>query len=144
MAGDSAAADADARRRTALVVEDSPTMRQMLRIALRRIPGLKVVEAGDGVEALRRLDEGVRPDVILTDINMPEMDGLRLVKWLQGNLAWGDVPIVIITTEDNVDDRDRALALGARAYVTKPLRAPDIVATVRAVLGYSEKIARRR
>ena len=108
--------------RTALVVEDSPTMRQLIVFALKRIRELEVVEADDGVDALRKL-AGARFDIILTDINMPIMDGLKLVKRLRGDEVHKDVPIVIITTEGGEEDRQRALALGANAYITKPIQA---------------------
>jgi len=120
--------------RTALVVEDSPTMRQLIVFALKRIRELEVVEADDGVDALRKL-AGARFDIILTDINMPIMDGLKLVKRLRGDEVHKDVPIVIITTEGGEEDRQRALALGANAYITKPIQAPQVIAKVKELLG---------
>ena len=108
---------------TALVVEDSPTMRQLIVFALSRIRGLSVVEADDGVDALKKL-AGTRFDIILTDINMPIMDGLKLVKRVRGDEVLKAIPIVIITTEGAEEDRQRALALGANAYITKPIQAP--------------------
>ena len=121
--------------RTALVVEDSPTMRQLIIFALRRIPGLAVVEAQDGVDALRKLAPPARFDIILTDINMPVMDGLKLIHRIRADAALREVPIVIITTEAGEEDRRRALALGANAYITKPIQAPQVIAKVRELLG---------
>jgi len=119
---------------TALVVEDSPTMRQLLVYALQRIPGMNTVEAGDGVDALKQLASGTKPDIILTDINMPIMDGLKLVQRVRANDELRDVPIVIITTEGGAEDRARALALGANAYITKPIKAPQVLRQVKGLL----------
>ena len=118
---------------TALVVEDSPTMRQLIVFALRRIRGLEVVEADDGVDALRKM-AATKLDIILTDINMPIMDGLKLVKRLRTDDAYKDVPIVIITTEGGAEDRRRALELGANAYITKPIQAHLVIGKVKELL----------
>ena len=118
---------------TALVVEDSPTMRQLIVFALRRIRGLEVLEADDGVDALRKM-AATKLDIILTDINMPIMDGLKLVKRVRTDPVHKDTPIVIITTEGSQEDRQRALQLGANAYITKPIQAPQVIATVKELL----------
>ena len=118
---------------TALVVEDSPTMRQLIVFALHRIKDLSVIEANDGVDALKKL-AGSKPDIIITDINMPIMDGLKLVKRVRSDEALKTIPIVIITTEGADEDRQRALALGANAYITKPIQAPRVIATVKELL----------
>jgi two-component system chemotaxis response regulator CheY len=118
---------------TALVVEDSPTMRQLIVFALNRIRGLSVVEADDGVDALRKLGGG-KLDIILTDINMPIMDGLKLVKRVRSDEALKTIPIIIITTEGADEDRQRALSLGANAYITKPIQAPQVIAKVKELL----------
>jgi two-component system chemotaxis response regulator CheY len=117
----------------ALVVEDSPPMRKMIVFALSRVRGLKVVEADDGVDALRRI-ASTRFDIIITDINMSILDGLKLVKRLRADEAYKDVPIIIITTEGAAEDRQRALALGANAYITKPIQAPQVISLVREIL----------
>lgn len=119
---------------TALVVEDSPTMRQLLVYALRRIPGMVTIEAGDGVDALKKLATEGTPDIILTDINMPIMDGLKLVQRVRSDPKLTEVPIIIITTEGGAEDRARALALGANAYVTKPIQAPQVLKQVKELL----------
>ena len=117
----------------ALVVEDSPPMRKMIVFALSRVRGLNVIEADDGVDALRRI-ASTRFDIIITDINMPILDGLKLVKRLRADEAYKDVPIIIITTEGAAEDRQRALALGANAYITKPIQAPQVISLVREIL----------
>jgi two-component system, chemotaxis family, chemotaxis protein CheY len=118
--------------RCALIVDDSSTMRQLIGFAVRRIPGLDLVEAENGVEALRLLGER-RFDLILLDINMPVMSGFTLLEELQ---ARSDVPpVIVVTTEDAQEDIDRALALGAAAYVMKPVTGPVLVDAIRQVIG---------
>ena len=118
---------------TCLVVEDSPMMRQLLVFALARVKNLHITEADDGVDGLRKLAVG-RYDIIVTDINMPIMDGLKLVKRVRTDPIHRDTPIVIITTEGSNEDRQRALQLGANAYITKPIKAPQVIATVKELL----------
>jgi two-component system chemotaxis response regulator CheY len=116
-----------------LVVEDSPMMRQLLVLALSRLKSLQVTEADDGVDGLRKLATG-KFDIILTDINMPIMDGLKLVKRVRSDPTHKGVPIIVITTEGSNEDRQRALSLGANAYITKPIQAPQVIAKVRELL----------
>jgi two-component system chemotaxis response regulator CheY len=108
-------------------------MRQLIRFALNRIPGAVVVEASDGVDGLKKLSSN-QVDLILTDINMPIMDGLKLVSLVRSNEAYKDVPIVIITTEGAREDRERAMALGANAYITKPIQSTALLSTVQELL----------
>src|SRR5512140_1272599 len=116
-----------------LVVEDSQVMRQLLVFALQRVRELEVTEADDGVDALRKL-AGNKFDIIITDINMPIMDGLKLVKRVRSDPTHKAVPIIIITTEGSSEDRSRALQLGANAYITKPIQAPQVIAKVKELL----------
>jgi two-component system, chemotaxis family, chemotaxis protein CheY len=116
-----------------LVVEDSPMMRQLLVFALARVKRVAVTEAEDGVDALRKLASN-RYDLILTDINMPIMDGLKLVKRIRSDAQHSSVPIIIITTEGSTEDRQRAMALGANAYITKPIQAPQVIQKVKELL----------
>ena len=116
-----------------LVVEDSPTMRQLIVFALKRLPGLEIVEASDGVDALKKLP-GSKTDLVLTDINMPIMDGLKLVSLMKGNPLYRDIPVVIITTEGAAEDRERGLALGARSYIPKPIQTNNLIKVVREIL----------
>src|SRR5258708_29386054 len=116
-----------------LIVEDSPMMRQLLVFALARVKNLRVTEADDGVDGLRKL-ASTRYDIIITDINMPIMDGLKLVKTVRSHPLHQSTPIVIITTEGSQEDRQRALQLGANAYITKPIQAPQVIAKVKELL----------
>jgi len=117
--------------RTALVVEDSPTMRQLIALALRRIPGLAFAEAANGAEALA-LMAGQQFDLVLLDINMPVMNGFAFLEQLAQSAH--RPPVIIISTESARDDIERAMALGAVAYVTKPVRGPDLAQTVIRIL----------
>jgi two-component system chemotaxis response regulator CheY len=118
---------------TCLVVEDSPMMRQLIVFALSRIKNLTVVEADDGVDGLKKLASG-RFDIVITDINMPIMDGLKLVKRIRSDAVHRDIPIMIITTEGAEEDRQRALQLGANSYITKPIQAPQVISKVKELL----------
>ena len=117
----------------ALVVEDSPTMRQLIVFALSRVKILKVIEADDGVDALKKLSQQ-HFDILITDINMPMMDGLKLVSMVRKDEVHKDIPIIIITTEGAQEDRQRALSLGANAYITKPIQAPQVISKVKELL----------
>ena len=108
-----------------LIVDDSAVMRKIIDRSLRQA-GLEVqevLEAGNGVEALSRLQQG-RVDLILSDINMPTMDGLELVRQLQAVENAKGVPIVMITTEAGESQVVQALSSGARGYIRKPF-TPD-------------------
>jgi len=117
----------------ALVVDDSAAMRKQLAYALQRIEGMGTVEAGDGADAWRKLSSAAF-DVVITDINMPLLDGLKLVALVRASGPHQAVPIVIVTTEGAEADRRRALSLGASAYLVKPVQANEVVETVRALL----------
>jgi len=116
-----------------LVVEDSPTMRQLITFALKRIPGSKIVEANDGIDALKKLSNQ-KFDIILTDINMPIMDGLKLVSMVRNDPVHRAIPIIIITTEGADEDRKRGLALGANAYIAKPIQTADLLSVVNEII----------
>jgi len=118
---------------TFLIVEDSPTMRQLLAFSLRRLKDCRIIEAVDGVDALKKLTTE-RVDLVITDINMPMMDGLKLVTLIRGNARTRTLPIVIVTTEGAEEDRKRGLALGANAYVPKPIQPSVLLKTVASLL----------
>ncbi|MDX9707972.1 MAG: response regulator [Trichloromonas sp.] len=116
-----------------LIVDDSPTMRQLLAFALKRLPGVSVTEAANGVDGLKKIT-GERFDLIFTDINMPVMDGLKLVGLVRKDPALNDIPIVVISTEGAEEDRNRAFALGANDYITKPVQSPQVQEVARRLL----------
>lgn len=116
-----------------LIVEDSPTMRQLLAFALRRLKDVDIVEAQDGMDGLRKVTSD-HFDLALIDINMPVMDGLKLVSLIRGEENLKDMPIVVVTTEGAKEDRERALALGANEYLTKPIQANKVLSVAKALL----------
>jgi two-component system chemotaxis response regulator CheY len=119
-----------------LIIEDSPTMRQLIAFALKRLQKVRIVEANDGVDGLKKLSSE-KFDLILTDINMPVMDGLKLVSLVRNDANYRTTPIVVITTEGAREDRARALSLGANDYVTKPIQAGKILELARSLLKIS-------
>jgi two-component system chemotaxis response regulator CheY len=108
-------------------------MRQLLTFALRRLKGVEIVEAQDGMDGLRKVSS--EPfDLALVDINMPVMDGLKLISLIGGDESLQDIPIVVITTEGASEDRDRALNLGANEYLSKPIQANKVLSVVQGLL----------
>ncbi len=119
--------------RRILIVEDSPTMRQLLVFALRRLKDVEIVEAQDGMDGLRKVSSD-HYDLALIDINMPVMDGLKLISMIRAEDDLKDIPIVVITTEGANEDRERALNLGANEYLTKPIQANRVLAVAESLL----------
>lgn len=117
-----------------LIVEDSPTMRQLISFSLKRFRNVQIIEAVDGLDALRKLAGPEKIDLILTDINMPGLDGLKLVSLVRENALLRDIPIIIITTEGAEEDRERGLALGANAYIAKPIQSSHLIRTISELL----------
>jgi two-component system, chemotaxis family, chemotaxis protein CheY len=117
----------------ALVVDDSQAMRRSIMYALQRLGGVVCVEATDGADGLKKFTQG-QFDLVLTDINMPLMDGLKLISHIRQGTGQNNVPIVVITTEGAVADRERAMALGASAYLVKPVQAKVVLETVKGLL----------
>ncbi|HME06522.1 MAG TPA: response regulator [Bryobacteraceae bacterium] len=118
-----------------LIVDDSAAIRKILQRVLRQtdIPIGKVMEAGDGVEALAALkDEKV--GLILSDINMPNMDGLELLRKLKASPEWKDLPVVMVSTEGSQNKVLEAVGLGAAGYVRKPFTADQIKEKLTAIL----------
>lgn len=112
-----------------LLVEDSPSMRRFARTALeelrKSLGEIEIVEATSGFDALRWLPRG-RYDLVVTDINMPDINGLELVRFIRQSPAHSRVPIVLISTQSSERDRERGLGLGANAYLVKPFAAEDL------------------
>ena len=105
--------------KTVLIVDDSRAMRAMLTSTIESLGDFKIIEACSGFEALRLLPrESV--DLILTDINMPDINGLELISYLRDNPNYQDIPVIIISTEGSQKDIDKGKLLGANEYVVKP------------------------
>ena len=115
-----------------LAVDDSPSMRDMVRIALMGA-GFKVTPAGDGVEALEIARKG-NFDLVLSDVNMPRMDGISLIRALRGEAAYKHTPILMLTTESSVERKREGKDAGATGWIVKPFDPAQLVATMQRVL----------
>ena len=120
-----------AEAKTILTVDDSRTMRDMLRLALAEA-GFKVVQAIDGAEGLERLASG-GADVIITDINMPNLDGLGFIERVRADQRHRAIPILVLTTESEPDMKERARQAGATGWIVKPFNPGKLVDAIRRV-----------
>lgn len=112
-----------------LVVEDSPTTRAMIISAIEEVAGgLEIFESKNGFEALKLLPHHSF-DLIITDINMPDINGLELVSFVKRNQAYRHIPLIIITTEGSERDREKGISLGANEYLVKPFN-PEMLQNV--------------
>jgi len=119
--------------KTILTVDDSPSMRQMIRLTLTDA-GYQVVEAGDGAQGLAAARQQA-VDMILTDLNMPVMDGVSLIRELRQLGGYAGVPIIMLTTESDADRKSAAKAAGATGWITKPFQPEQLVSVTKKVLG---------
>lgn len=119
--------------KTILTVDDSSSIRQMVRLTLTG-SGYDVVEAWDGKEALDKAKQ-TAVDMVLTDLNMPNMDGLTLIKELRALPAFRGVPIVFLTTESDEARKAEAKSAGATGWIVKPFRETQLLAVVKKVIG---------
>ena len=117
--------------KTVLTVDDSRTMRDMLRLALSEA-GYRVVQAVDGVHGLEVL-QGETPDVIVTDINMPRMDGFGFIEGVRRSRSHRATPILVLTTESDAEKKNRARQAGATGWIVKPFNAAKLVDALRRV-----------
>ncbi len=116
-----------------LAVDDSASMRQMVAFTLKG-EGHQVTEAADGQVALD-LAKGQKFDLILTDVNMPRMDGITLAKELRGLTNFKFTPILILTTEAGMDKKQEGKAVGATGWIVKPFNPEQLLATIKKVVG---------
>ena len=114
--------------KTILIVDDSPSIRQVVGIALKGA-GYEVIEACDGVDALRKLT-GVKINLIITDVNMPNMDGITFVQEAKKLPAYKFTPMMMLTTESADEKKQAGKAAGAKAWLTKPFQPPTLMAAV--------------
>jgi two-component system chemotaxis response regulator CheY len=120
--------------RKILIAEDSSTMRSLIGSTIAALGDYQVVEAANGFEALRILPrEAV--DLVITDINMPDINGLELINFIRNNANYKSLPLIIISTEGSEKDRQKGLALGADAYLVKPFVPEDLQNLIRKFLG---------
>lgn len=116
---------------TILTVDDSRTMRDMLRMALVDA-GFNVIQAVDGLDGLAVL-EREKPDVIITDINMPNLDGFGFIERVRDGSAHRATPILVLTTESDVEKKTRAREAGATGWIVKPFNPEKLIAAIRRV-----------
>lgn len=112
-----------------LVADDSLATRALIAAALADLKDIQVERAATGVEAIKLLST-TSIDLVLTDIHMPEINGLELVRFIKSDRRLRSIPIIVISTEAAEDDRRRALALGADDYLPKPFAAPQLRHTI--------------
>ncbi len=117
---------------TIMTVDDSPSMRMLLKAALTDL-GYQVLEAEDGVQALERLG-GVEPDLLITDINMPRLDGFGLIEKVREQDRHRNLPILVLTTESSDEKKQRARSAGATGWIVKPFHPDKLAAAIRRVL----------
>lgn len=117
-----------------LVAEDSPTMRYLIVSTIAALGDFEVIEAANGFEALRALPRE-KVDLVITDINMPDINGLELVSFIKKNPNYSATPLFIISTEGSERDREKGMSLGADAYLVKPFSPEELQGLIRRYLG---------
>lgn len=117
-----------------LLIDDEKVARTLARVHLQGI-GVDVVEAENGVDALNQLEEGLQPDLIVCDIIMPEMDGFEVLQRLKENPVYNGLPVIMVTGDDRIDTREKALGMGADDFTTKPVVVHDFIPRVRRYVG---------
>lgn len=117
-----------------LITEDSPTMRSLLVATIEALDNYEIVEASSGFEALRLLPRE-KVDLIITDINMPDINGLELISYVRNNPNYQDVPLFIVSTESSEKDLEKGRSLGANEYLVKPFNPERLQELVRKYLG---------
>jgi two-component system, chemotaxis family, chemotaxis protein CheY len=122
----------EAMSKTALVVDDSPTMRQMVSFTLTNA-GFNVVEAEHGKDAVAKVTGGAKMDIVVSDLNMPEMDGISLIKELRKMPAFKFTPILMLTTESAADKKQAGKEAGATGWIVKPFN-PELMLKIIAKL----------
>jgi twitching motility two-component system response regulator PilG len=115
-----------------LVVDDSPTVRKIVQLTLQR-ERIRVVTAGDGLSALAAVSDE-EPDLILLDIMLPRMDGYNICQVIRKNMAYKDMPIIMLSGKDGLFDKMRGKLAGSTEYITKPFDSAELVATVKRYL----------
>ncbi len=120
--------------KTILIVEDSTTTRSLIRAVIEELGDFETAEAASGFEALKMLPLQ-EYDLIITDINMPDINGLELISFVRNNPRYKHLPIIIVSTERSEEDKKRGMALGATAYVTKPFKSIELQEIIKKTVG---------
>ncbi len=124
-------------RKTVLVVDDYSTVRRILKLGLKA-GGMEVIEASDGLEALEMLARH-KVDIVITDLNMPRMDGYQLTREIRKNFKDEELPIIMLTTESGEMDRKRGLEAGVNLYLVKPCSTDMLLFKVNSLLKAKEE-----
>lgn len=119
--------------KTIMTVDDSPSVRQCVRIALSSA-GYEVIEAGDGQEAFDKFESSAA-SMLITDLNMPNIDGIELIKKIRATPAGKFIPIIFLTTESDRAVKNTARAAGASGWISKPFNEEQLLAVVKKLLG---------
>jgi len=117
--------DKEVSLKSILIVEDSVTTRALIRAIIEEMGDFNTVEAGSGFEALKLLPTQ-EFNLVITDVNMPDINGLELINFIKSNSRYSHIPLIIVSTERSDEDRKRGIALGAMAYITKPFKAHEL------------------
>ena len=127
---------------TILVVDDSPTVVKFVSVSLKNM-GYKILTASDGMDAIEKistLPETEKVDLVITDLNMPNLDGYSLIETLRQNARHKDTPIIILSSEDGDDDQERGIQVGANSYLVKPFNSSLLTEEVTKYLDLEKKI----
>ncbi|MDX2256690.1 MAG: response regulator [Pseudanabaenaceae cyanobacterium bins.39] len=116
-----------------LVVDDSSMVLEMVSAQLKQ-HGMESIEANDGAEAVDKL-KTFTPDLVVTDVVMPKMNGYELCRWIKNNASTKDVPVIMCTTKSEEFDKYWGMKQGADAYLTKPYHPPELIKTIKQLLG---------
>ncbi|MDR3361288.1 MAG: response regulator [Desulfovibrio sp.] len=117
-----------------LVVDDSKTIRNLVAFVLKS-EGFKVTTAEDGLDAIEKLYNIAAVDLIVSDVNMPRMDGFTFIKNIRAQDAYKDIPIIVLSTEGQEDDIQTGISLGANLYMVKPAQPEKMVRNIKMLLG---------
>ncbi len=125
--------DKEESLKSILIVEDSVTTRALMRAIIEEMGDFNTIEAGSGFEALKLLPTQ-EFSLVITDVNMPDINGLELINFIKTNSRYSHIPLIIVSTERSDEDKKRGMALGAAAYVTKPFKAQELQAVIRTAI----------
>lgn len=120
-------------RCTILIVDDSAAMRSLLAATLETLTDVTIIQANNGFEALRMLPRE-QINLVLTDINMPDINGLELLSFIRNNPLYKELPVIVVSTEGSRKDIDKGLALGATAYLVKPFDPEQLLELVKGLV----------
>jgi two-component system chemotaxis response regulator CheY len=120
--------------KTILIVEDSATTRSLIRAVIDELGDFETVEASSGFEALKILP-AQHYDLIVTDINMPDINGLELISFVRSNPRYDHLPVIIVSTERSEEDKKRGMALGAAGYIAKPFKSSELQEIIKKTIG---------